>query len=96
MERRSGATCSRVSTGDRTLTMQPKTLTLLPPAPGRCQECGIFHEPAGPHNPDSLFYQVKFFQEHERYPTWADALAHCTPDVQARWRAELAEHGIVV
>lgn len=54
-----------------------KTMTLLPPAPGRCVECASIHDPDQPHNLLSLYYQVKFFQEHGRTPDWNDATAHC-------------------
>lgn len=45
-----------------------KTMTLLPPAPGRCVECANIHEPDHPHNLLSLYYQVKFYQEHGAAP----------------------------
>ena len=54
-----------------------KEFTLLPAAPGLCPECAVKHESHEPHNKDSLFYQTKFFMEHKRRPTWADAISHC-------------------
>lgn len=62
---------------------------LLPPAPGLCQECAIDHKETEPHDKNSFFYQVKFFLENGRNPTWADALAHCTPELQKAWKKEL-------
>src|SRR5437660_1387602 len=31
---------------------------LLPPSPGRCQECAVFHDERDPHNQQSLYYQM--------------------------------------
>lgn len=69
---------------------------LLPAAPDKCQECAVQHEPSQPHNQQSLFYQYRFYGQHGRWPTWADAMAHCEPDVRRQWIEELAKHGIVV
>lgn len=65
-------------------------------AAGQCAECAVVHDPAQPHNQQSLFYQYAFFEDHGRWATWADAISHCTPEVQARWTAELAKFGITV
>ena len=35
---------------------------ILPPKPGTCPECAVDHDPAMPHNRDSLFYQMRFRQ----------------------------------
>ena len=67
---------------------------LLPPAPHLCQTCGVKHEPHLPHNAQSLFYQTKFNMENGRAATWTDAMAHCTPDMQAAWREELIREGV--
>ena len=64
--------------------------------PGACPECAVHHETAQPHNAQSLFYQYKFREAHGRWPTWRDAMSHCTPEVQAAWCAALAERGVVV
>ncbi|MDP2662870.1 MAG: hypothetical protein Q8R28_19315 [Dehalococcoidia bacterium] len=69
---------------------------LLPPAPDVCQECAGKHEPDWPHNQQSLYYQYAFWARHRRWPTWVDALAHCSPEMQAAWRAALADRGIQV
>ena len=56
-------------------------MTLLGRTPeGTCPECAVKHDPEQPHNRDSLTYQYKFYDQHGRWPTWADAMAHC-PDV---------------
>ena len=64
-------------------------LRLLPPPPGKCEWCATAHDPGHPHNLQSLYYQVKFRAIRGRDPTWTDAMAHCTPGVRLRWRAEL-------
>lgn len=69
---------------------------LLPPAPDKCQACAVKHPPEHPHNQQSLHWQYWFWGQHQRWPTWADAMAHCTPEMQAFWLKELAKHKIVV
>jgi hypothetical protein len=54
----------------------------------------VKHEPEQPHNQQSLFYQYKFYNEHGRWPTWQDAMAHCTDEVKQIWREALKEHGV--
>ena len=73
-----------------------KDMKLLPPHPDCCQECAARHEWWMPHNQESLFYQYKFFQEHDRWPTWTDALAHCPDDVKEAWIEALRQRGIEV
>lgn len=69
--------------------------TVLPPAaPNVCQLCERDHEPEQPHNRDNLGYQYRFYHDHARWPTWADAMAHCAPEVQQAWKQELAKHGV--
>lgn len=70
------------------------TWTLMPPKPEACQQCAREHEPDQPHDAQSLYYQYHFYAEHDRWPTWRDALAHCTPEVRAEWTRALAGHGI--
>lgn len=69
---------------------------LLPCAKGVCQECATDHAPQQPHNQQSIFYQYKFYGEHGRWPTWADALAHCLEQVKRDWTLALAERGMTV
>ena len=66
------------------------TMTLLPPPADNCQECAEEHEPEIPHNCQSLYYQMKFKAEHGRYPTWNDAMAHCTKEMKADWIGHFA------
>ncbi len=63
---------------------------------GQCGECAVIHEPAMPHNQESLFWQYSFREKNGRWPTWADAMAHCEPEMKAQWIRELAKHGVVV
>ncbi|MGC1304776.1 MAG: hypothetical protein WA840_20595 [Caulobacteraceae bacterium] len=69
---------------------------LLPPAKGTCIQCGREHDPAQPHDAQRLHYQYSFYGEHGRWPTWIDALTHCTPEIRAAWVARLTELGVDV
>jgi hypothetical protein len=73
--------------------VRPQTMMLLRPAPHLCQECAVDHRPEDPHNAQSLFYEMKFHMQRKRYPTWADAVAHCAPEVRAAWEGELRRVG---
>ena len=64
--------------------------------PGTCPMCAVKHPPEQPHNCNSLTYQYKFYDEHGRWPTWTDALAHCSDDIKAFWRLELEKRGVSV
>lgn len=64
---------------------------LLPPHPSLCQVCAADHPWDQPHNQQSMYYQMAFHAEHGRYPTWSDAMAHCTPELQAEWKKGLVE-----
>lgn len=63
-------------------------------SPGTCPMCAVKHGPEQPHNRDSLTYQYKFYDEHGRWPTWGDAMAHCTDDVKDFWRVALMKRGV--
>lgn len=64
--------------------------------PGTCPLCAVAHRPELPHNRDSLTYQYKFFDEHGRWPTWEDAMAHCPEDIKEFWKIELRKRGVNV
>ena len=64
-------------------------MTLLGPAPDKCQECAVDHAHDAPHDQQSLYYQMRFHATHGRWPTWSDAMAHCTEEVKTHWRREL-------
>ena len=70
------------------------TLTLLPAKKGTCPDCAVVHEPEMPHNPESLYYQVKFLMKHGRDAKWSDAMAHCTDAVKAYWKEALLKKGV--
>lgn len=70
-------------------------MTILPPGPGKCPVCATAHAPEVPHNRDSLYYQMSFRQKHGRFPTWADAMSHCTEEVKAAWTEALSSRGIM-
>lgn len=69
---------------------------LMPPKSGTCEICATKHDPAQPHNRNSLYYQYRFYDEHGRWPTWKDAMEHCTDDVKESWTEALLERGIPV
>jgi hypothetical protein len=47
------------------------------------------HKDHEPHNAQSLYYQYRFYFLRHRWPTWADAVAHCTPEMQRHWKQAL-------
>lgn len=61
---------------------------------GTCPECAVKHDPSQPHNRDSLVYQYKFYDKHGRWPTWRDAMAHCSEEVKQLWTEALEERGV--
>ncbi|MCF6126040.1 hypothetical protein EN904_12235 [Mesorhizobium sp. M7A.F.Ca.CA.001.07.2.1] len=69
---------------------------LMPPALDACHVCG--HRPAHgsdePHNAQSLYYQYAFYADNGRWPTWRDAIAHCSTPVREGWEAELRRRGV--
>lgn len=67
---------------------------MLPPKPDVCQECAVKHDPEQPHNQQSLYYQYAFWGEHGRWPTWMDAMAHCSEEIKTKWIAALKEKGV--
>lgn len=66
---------------------------LLPPASDVCQICAVKHDKDEPHNKNSLYYQMRFKLEHNRYPTWKDALSHCPVKIKKLWERELINAG---
>lgn len=68
-------------------------MVLLPPRPDVCQVCAVDHRPGDPHNAQSLYYQYQFYGRFGRWPTWADAVAHCMPTLQWLWRQGLEARG---
>lgn len=68
-------------------------MMLLPPPEGHCRICAVKHEPWLPHNARSLFYQMRFKMRYGRDGTWADAVAHCSENVQIGWMEGMREEG---
>ncbi len=64
------------------------------PMPGRCKVCATAHRPDEPHDRDSRYYQNRFFNKHKRFPTWQDAMSHCTEERKAAFLEELSRRGI--
>lgn len=73
-----------------------RSFMMLRPAPDLCQTCAWKHEPDMPHNRDTLYYQTKFNLNKKRWPTWRDAMAHCTPEMKQSWANLLREKGVEV
>ena len=72
----------------KTLTIMP-AMALLPAGPGKCQICAVDHPPTDPHDAQTLYYGMRFLIKYGRDVTWADAMAHCSPEVIKAWRSEL-------
>lgn len=66
---------------------------LLPPKPGVCSVCAVDHQDGEAHSAESVYYHYWFYAKHNRWPTWADAIAHCTPQVRQLWQQELEQRG---
>ena len=75
---------------------KPMNWFMLPPPADCCQECAVKHEPWNAHDAQSLYYQMKFNAEHGRSPTWLDAIAHCTPELQKAWKEGLRKKGVEI
>lgn len=67
---------------------------LLKPPPDTCQVCAVDHAKEDPHDQTSLYYQMWFYEKHGRWPTWADAIAHCSEELQKAWEEELKLRGV--
>lgn len=64
-------------------------MLLLPPQPGTCPICATAHDAKWPHNAHSIYYQYRFYGVRARWPTWADAIAHCDAEMKEFWQVEL-------
>ena len=71
-------------------------IKVVPPFPGSCPICATVHKPEEPHDRDSIYYQNLFRRKHKRFPTWTDAMSHCTETVKAEYAKRLAQRGIVL
>ena len=77
------------------LTYGCERIQILPPMRGTCPICAAMHEAELPHNRNSLYYRMKFRQQHGRFPTWEDAMAHCSEEMKAAWRDDLSRLGLM-
>lgn len=68
-------------------------LMLLPPVKDVCQECAVKHGTEEPHNALSIYYQYSFHAKYGKWPTWSDAIAHCSDDLKEAWVKELKKIG---
>ncbi len=66
-------------------------IKVLPPRPGACHVCAAHHAKDQPHERDSLYYQTMFYRKNRRFPTWEDAMSHCSEEVKAAFREELSK-----
>ena len=66
-------------------------MLLMPPTPGTCPACAVKHAAHEPHNAQSLYYQYRFYGLRGRWPTWADAVAHCSIETREAWETALRE-----
>ena len=63
---------------------------------GTCPICSTEHPEELPHNPQSLAYQYRFYDANGRFPTWRDAMSHCSDEVKEAWTSILAEKGVSI
>lgn len=66
--------------------MEVFEVKITAPTPGRCKLCATAHRPEEPHDRSSLYYMVRFYQKHRRFPTTEDAMSHCTEERKAAFR----------
>jgi len=85
-----------VSSNTTTTKSEGAGMYMLSPPQGHCQVCATKHDPRMPHNKQSMYYSVLFQNTYGRYPTWLDAMAHCSKEMQDAWKAELEKHGVKV
>ena len=67
---------------------------LLPAGPGVCQSCAFAHDPVLPHNQQSIYWQHWFYNRNGRWPTWHDAMEHCSDEMKEAWLAQLRDLGV--
>jgi hypothetical protein len=79
---------------DDSIEIMPATsMKLLPVKKGLCRICAADHPATYPHNKDSLYYQMQFKGRFDRWPTWADAVAHCDEKMRETWTVLLKKKG---
>lgn len=69
--------------------------TLLPPPAHLCQKCAVDHTPDLPHNQQSMFWKYWFYKDSGgQWPSWRDAMAHCSEEMKQHWVTHLEARGI--
>lgn len=71
-------------------------IRITAPTPRTCPICAAKHDERDPHDRDSLFYQNQFYKAHRRFPSWWDAMGHCTETTKAAWVEKLKRRGIIL
>jgi len=71
-----------------------KECELVPPALDKCQQCAVKHSYNAPHKGDSVFYQYWFKKRFGRWPTWEDAMKHCSDEVKKLCIEVLEDHKV--
>lgn len=89
-------TTVNLTTGEESTSTAQAFVMTANPKPGECAECLKAHAPTEPHDALSISYQYAFFAQHERFPDWRDAMAHCPDDVRQSWTEGLTEMGVDV
>lgn len=69
-------------------------IKVLPPRPRACKVCAARHAEDQPHECDSLYYKVMFYRRFRRFPTWEDAMSHCSEETKSAFREELSKRGV--
>jgi hypothetical protein len=83
-----------VNTATGEVERSTSNFMLLPAPPGTCERCAVAHNPLLFHDQRSLHWQYDFYGRIGRWPTWADAAAHCEPEVVAALADVLDDNGI--
>ena len=71
-------------------------IRIIPALRNACPVCAASHDPDAPHNRDSLYYQMRFFQQNGRWPTWNDAMRHCDRTVREMFIRAYRARGIEI
>jgi hypothetical protein len=64
-------------------------IRVVPPMPGTCPVCAAKHRKDAPHDKNSVYFQNWFYHRHRRFPTWEDAMEHCSEKTKASFREKI-------
>ena len=59
-------------------------IRITAPVPGTCPVCATKHDERDPH------------EANKRFPSWWDAMSHCTDMTKAVWVEKLKKRGIIL